>query len=123
MYFIKVRRGGTLSGGQQPRGPSARARPPLPPRAPPALPTRPPPSRRPQYFAPWCGHCKRLEPTWSELAEAYKNHESIQIAKVDCTSDRDVCTDAEVGARTRTHVGRPYKHAMGAHADPALSRG
>lgn len=54
------------------------------------------PTHLSQYFAPWCGHCKRLAPTWAELAEAVKSNADIQIAKVDCTTDRDICTDAEV---------------------------
>lgn len=45
---------------------------------------------------PHTGHCKRLAPTWGELAEAVKDNPTIKIAQVDCTVDRDVCTNAQV---------------------------
>lgn len=49
------------------------------------------------FYAPWCGHCKRLHPTWEELAEMLNQEESnVKIAKVDCTTDGDVCNAQDV---------------------------
>ena len=39
-------------------------------------------SRFIKFFAPWCGHCQRLAPTWAELAKSFQNDDSVAIVKV-----------------------------------------
>ena len=41
-----------------------------------------------KYFAPWCGHCKRLAPVWDELSDAVKDQGGLVIASVDCTNKK-----------------------------------
>ncbi|KAL6053864.1 Thioredoxin domain-containing protein [Balamuthia mandrillaris] len=36
-----------------------------------------------EFYAPWCGHCKRLVPAWEELATALKGE--VVVAKLDAT--------------------------------------
>jgi protein disulfide isomerase len=40
-----------------------------------------------ELYAPWCGHCKKLEPVYNELAEALKNQPNVVIAKMDATAN------------------------------------
>ncbi|XP_006612399.1 protein disulfide-isomerase TMX3 isoform X1 [Apis dorsata] len=35
-------------------------------------------------YAPWCAHCKRLEPIWAHVAQ-YLHATSIRVGRVDCT--------------------------------------
>jgi len=37
------------------------------------------------FYAPWCGHCRRLEPIMDEVAKFYKDKLIINIARLDAT--------------------------------------
>jgi len=44
-----------------------------------------------EFYAPWCGHCKKLAPTLEEVAISYENETDVVIAKMDATVN-DVST-------------------------------
>lgn len=43
------------------------------------------------FYASWCGHCKKLSPIYDELAETYKKSKDVQIVKIECDENRVMC--------------------------------
>ncbi|KAF8632392.1 hypothetical protein AX17_004833 [Amanita inopinata Kibby_2008] len=70
-----------------------------------------------KFFAPWCGHCKKLAPTWVQLAKKTQGGYAT-IAEVNCDEHGALCKRFEVqgyptliffganGARTDYNNGR-----------------
>ena len=49
-----------------------------------------------KFYAPWCGHCQKLAPTWDELAKKFEEDETVKVAKLDCTNAESVCQENDI---------------------------
>jgi len=47
-----------------------------------------------KFYAPWCGHCKRLAPEFDKAATTLLTDDTpVSLVKVDCTADgKDICS-------------------------------
>ncbi|KAI8531353.1 hypothetical protein RHMOL_Rhmol11G0129900 [Rhododendron molle] len=45
-----------------------------------------------EFYAPWCGHCKKLAPILDEVAASFQNDADVVIAKIDATAN-DIPSD------------------------------
>jgi thiol-disulfide isomerase/thioredoxin len=49
-----------------------------------------------EFYAPWCGHCKRFEPFYYEVGAAFADVEDTRVARIDVDRYRDVAAAFEV---------------------------
>jgi len=42
------------------------------------------------FYAPWCGHCKQLAPTYEKVATQLKGR--VNVGKIDCTVEKELGT-------------------------------
>jgi len=49
-----------------------------------------------EFFAPWCGHCKKLAPEYEIVGDAFAKIHDVVIAKVDCDKHKDLGNRFEV---------------------------
>ncbi|KAJ7741455.1 protein disulfide isomerase [Mycena maculata] len=48
-----------------------------------------------KFYAPWCGHCKKLAPIWKQLAKLMEA--KVTIAEVNCEAHEKFCKSQGVG--------------------------
>ena len=42
-----------------------------------------------KFYAPWCGHCKRMAPVWEQLAKKLEGS-GVNVAKVDADGETEI---------------------------------
>jgi len=48
-----------------------------------------------KFYAPWCGHCKKLEPIWKHVAQSLVSH-PVRVGRVDCTKFTKVAQEFDI---------------------------
>uniref|UniRef100_A0A7S3LCV5 Thioredoxin domain-containing protein n=1 Tax=Amphora coffeiformis TaxID=265554 RepID=A0A7S3LCV5_9STRA len=74
-----------------------------------------------KFYAPWCGHCKKLEPILDKVAGPLQG--KLAIGKIDCTVHKPVCNEFQVkGYPTLKFAldGQVYDYPGGRSADEII---
>lgn len=60
-----------------------------------------------KFFAPWCGHCKKMKPAWDKLMKEFEDSE-ILVGDVDCVgSGKPLCDKVGVQGFPTIKYGDP----------------
>ena len=48
------------------------------------------------FYAPWCGHCKKLMPIWDKFSQKNANRTDIIVTKIDCEKHKEIGEQHEI---------------------------
>lgn len=48
------------------------------------------------FYAPWCGHCKKIMPEYQELIRKYNNSNNIQVFRINCDENEKLARDNDI---------------------------
>eukprot|EP00928_Gymnodinium_smaydae_P004899 TRINITY_DN11678_c0_g8_i1.p1 TRINITY_DN11678_c0_g8~~TRINITY_DN11678_c0_g8_i1.p1 ORF type:complete len:604 (-),score=114.23 TRINITY_DN11678_c0_g8_i1:126-1883(-) len=66
-----------------------------------------------KFYAPWCGHCKKIKPDWEKLMSQFKSSPSALVAEVDCTGKgKPLCEKNGVASYPTIKWGKPDELQM-----------
>ncbi|XP_057822450.1 protein disulfide isomerase-like 5-1 [Cryptomeria japonica] len=49
-----------------------------------------------RFCVPWCKHCKKIDSLWDEFGKAVEGEDSVEIAQVDCSTSKPVCSKVDI---------------------------
>lgn len=76
-----------------------------------------------KFFAPWCGHCKKMKPAWDSLMKDFEDSDSVLVADVDCIEGgKSLCDKVGVKGFPTIKYGSPddLKDYQGSRDHPEL---
>ncbi|KAM0754175.1 thioredoxin-domain-containing protein [Meredithblackwellia eburnea MCA 4105] len=78
------------------------------------------------FFAPWCGHCKNLEGTWTKIAGAFEGDDRCKVAHLDADASENKALAGKYGVSGFPTIkfipsgGKPAQDYNGARSEEAF---